>query len=217
MAAKQRKTRAYVAKVEAVEVRIGPEMDRTVYDLIRSVAGEVIDAVEAIVKESRDSAYSQWYDNVTKVTGDSQAGLKYKMVIRGDSIVGVVFNDATKAAKRRVGGRLEVAQEKYGYFVHRPRAFSKVARSVPMPEYRLLMSHFRRFGGLPEGYVAARMTDSLGRRRPVGLAKIEPNPKAGDGKRLWQALVITPSKKITEKHVAKLDTALTAVGNRIAR
>lgn len=215
--AKKRNTRAYVTKTETVGIVIGPELDRDLEAFIRSVAGEVIDAVEVIVKESRDYAYNHWYDDVNKRTGKSQEGLKYKVTLKGDTIKGVVYNDALKLAKRRDRGFTEAAQEKYGYFVHRPRAFSKVARSVPMPEYRMLMSHFRRYKALPEGYVAAAFVDSKGRRRPVGIAKIEPNPKAGDGKRLWQALVITPSKKVVDKHTAQLDAAISAVGKRITR
>jgi len=212
-------TRAFVAKSPRAEIVIGNILDQSIQDLISSVAGEVIQTIESIVKETRNNAYDHWYDNVRKVTGRSQAGLRYKVVLKGDAIQGVVYNDATAPAFKRdqEGNKAEKVMEKYGYFVHRPRALSTIARPIPLPEYRALMSFYRSNGKLPPGYVAASYRDSRGRNRPVGIAKIEPNPAASDGKRLWQVYVTNGSKPIIKRRLVELDRAIDDVGKRITR
>jgi len=215
----RRNVHAFVAKSPRAEVVVGEILDETVNNLLMSIAGDVIKSIEGIVKEVRDNAYDHWYDDVRKVTGASQKGMKYKVAIRGDNIVGVVFNDAVKPAwranKSGVGGAM--TDEKYGYFVHRPRAFSTIARPIPLPEYRALMSFYRKNGTLPPGYTAKAFKDSKGRNRPVGIAKIELNPKASDGKRLWNVFVTQGSKPIVKKGLVDLDKALQATAKRITK
>jgi hypothetical protein len=79
------------------------------------------------------------------------------------------------------------------------------------------MRYFRRTGALPPNYVARAYRDRLGRRRPVGVGKIVSNPKAGDGKRVWQTLVVQGHKAIVKDQALVLDRALIATGKKLAK
>jgi hypothetical protein len=223
-------TRRFVAPTATVT--IGPELEDAIERLIRDVAGDVVDTIEDIVAETAGETRDRWYTMVKRRSGKSGAGTKYKIEVRGETIRGVVYNDATALAKQSVNvdqqGRLRpgetkpseqriATQELYAYFVHRPNALSMRYRSVPMAEYRELMSYFRRTGRLPIGYAAKSLTDKLGRKRPVAIAKLERNPLASDGKNVWGILVTKGSKAIIDANALRLDKALTASGKKLAR
>lgn len=223
-------TRRYVT--EKATVSIGPELEAAINQLVRDVAGDVIDAVEAIVSETAKVTRDKWYDNVKKRSGRSGDGTDYRLELRGSVIRGVVFNDAKQSAKQRINvdrygmllpGETEKSeqmrgtQEYYAYFVHRPNALSMQLKQTTLPEYRELMRYFRRTGQLPPGYRARSLTDRLGRKRPVGIAKLVRNPLASDGKRVWNLLVTQGHKAIVKEKALELDKALTASGRKLAR
>lgn len=223
-------TRRFVKPTATVTIE--PGLDRAINELIRDVAGDVVDAVEAIVAETADEARDKWYTMVRKRSGRSGAGNDYRLELKGDTIRGVVFNDARASAKRRVNvdlqGRLRpgetkpseqvvATEEYYAYFVHRPNALSMRYRAIPLEEYRELMRYFRRWGRLPQGYAAKSLVDRKGRKRPVGIGKLERNPLASDGKKVWDMLVTKGHKRIVKEHALKLDKALTASGKKLAR
>jgi hypothetical protein len=185
-------------KVGDVEIKF-TSLEPAVQDIINNVYGAVIEVVELMSSETVMHAKNEWYKNVTEETGRSRAGIQYEMRLKGDYIVGVVLNDATNAGS------------KYGYMIKRPKALSVKYKRVELQEYRRLMSFYRDYGRLPPGYVAASMTDRLGRRRPTGIAKLEPNPKAADGRNLWQLLVKRGHKPIVKRHLRSLDKALQKV------
>jgi hypothetical protein len=213
-------------------VTIGPELERAVAQLVRDVAGDVVDTVEAIVAETAGVTREKWYTMVRRRSGRSGDGTDYRIQLKGDTIEGVVFNDARASAKRRVNvdlqGRLRpgetkpseqrvAAEELYAYFVHRPNALSMRYRAVPLAEYRELMSYFRRTGRLPIGYAAKSLVDKRGRKRPVGIAKLERNPLASDGKKVWDILVTKGHRRIVKDRALDLDKALTASAKKLAR
>ena len=186
--------------VQAGDVAISwNSLEPKVQDIINASYGAVIEVVEAMSSETAEHARAEWYKNVTEETGRSRAGIQYEMRLKGDYIIGVVLNTATNAGS------------KYGYMIKRPKALSVKYRRVELPEYRRLMSYYRDNGKLPAGYVAASMTDRLGRKRPVGISKLEPNPKAADGRNLWQLLVKRGHKPIVKRHLRSLDKALQKV------
>jgi hypothetical protein len=65
--------------------------------------------------------------------------------------------------------------------------------------------------------VATAMTDKLGKKRPIGVSKIVPNPERFDGKNLWKLLVLDPSKVAIKVSLSALDKAMTASGKRFAK
>ena len=215
-----------------VEVQMDDGLARAANQLIREIAGDVVDTVEAIVNDTAENARSRWYTIVRRRSGRSGDGTDYRMEVRGNVIRGVVYNDARALAKQRINvdqqGNLRpgetkkseqrvATEEEYAYFVHAPSALSVVYQPTPMMEYRELMRYFRRTGRLPVGYSAKALVDSKGRKRPVGIGKWVRNPKAGDGKRVWDTLVVKAHKAIYKERLVELDKAMTATGKRIKR
>lgn len=215
-----------------VEVQLDDGLARAINQLIRETAGDVVDAVEAIVNETAEETRRKWYTIVRRRSGRSGDGTDYRIEVRGDTIRGVVYNDARALAKQSINvdqqGNLRpgetkkseqrvATQEEYAYFVHAPSALSVIYQPTPMEEYRELMRYFRRTGRLPLGYSAKALVDKKGRRRPVGIGKWIRNPKASDGKRVWDTLVVKGHKAFVKERLADLDKALTATGKRIKR
>lgn len=215
-----------------VEVQMDDGLARVVNQLIRETAGDVVDAVEGIVNETAEETRRKWYTIVRRRSGRSGDGTDYRIELRGDTIRGVVYNDARALAKQSINvdqqGNLRpgetkkseqriATQEEYAYFVHAPSALSVVYQPTPMEEYRELMRYFRRTGRLPVGYSAKALEDKKGRRRPVGIGKWVRNPKASDGKRVWDTLVVKGHRAFVKQRLAELDKALTATGKRIKR
>lgn len=223
-------TRRFVTPRAEVELDDG--LTRAVNQLIRETAGDVVDAIEGIVNETAETTRAKWYTLVRRRSGRSGDGTDYRIEIRGNVIRGVVYNDARALAKQSINvdqqGNLRpgetkkseqriATQEEYAYFVHAPSALSVVYQPTPMEEYRELMRYFRRTGRLPPGYSAKALEDKKGRRRPVGIGKWVRNPKASDGKRVWDTLVVKGHRAFVKERLADLDKALTATGKRIKR
>lgn len=199
---------------------IGPELDRAVDQLIRDLAGDVVDVIEDITEGLAENARKQWYDNVTERTGRSGRGNDYRLEVRGDAIKGIVFNDAKQGMKDpKTQGMMRRTwiEANYAYYVHRPGPFSTQLQRLNMDEYREVMRYYRANGRIPEGMVAQAMTDKLGRKRPVGVSKAVPNPERYDGKNLWKLLVLDPSKQAIKVSLSALDKAMTASGKRFAK
>lgn len=199
---------------------IGPELDRAVDQLIRDLAGDVVEVIEDIAEGLAENARKKWYENVRKRSGKSGAGNDYRLEVRGDSIRGVVFNDAKQGMKDpKTQGMMRRTwiEGSYAYFVHRPGPLSTQLQRLNMEEYREVMKYYRATGRIPEGMVATAMTDKLGRNRPVGVSKNVPNPDRFDGKNLWKLLVLDPSKQAIKVSLADLDKAMTASGKRFAK
>lgn len=199
---------------------IGPGLDRAVDQLIRDLAGDVVDVIEGITDGLATNARKEWYQNVKKRTGKSGAGNDYRLEVRGDAIKGIVFNDAKQGMKDpKTQGmmRRQWLEANYAYYVHRPGPFSTQLQQLNMEEYREVMRYYRATGGIPDGMVATAMTDKLGKKRPIGVSKTVPNPERFDGKNLWKLLVLDPSKVAIKVSLSALDKAMTASGKRFAK
>ena len=223
-------TRRFVA--ETTTVTLDRALDDALLALARDVAGGVIDVLEGMASQTVDQTRAKWYTIVRKRSGRSGAGTKYRMEIRGDSIRAIVYNDAKALAKRDVNvdaqgrllpgrqqkaGQIVATEEFYGYFVHAPGALSTIAKSVPLEEYRKLMSLWRKERRLPPGYIAGAYKDRKGRSRPVGIARIVRNPLASDGKKVWDTLAVKGSKAVIKSELIELDRALQAAGKNLGR
>jgi hypothetical protein len=201
-------------------VEFGPQLEEAVDRLVRDIAGDMVDLVENLADELATNARKEWYRNVTKRTGKSGAGNDYRIEVRGDRVQGVVFNDAKQGMKDpKTQGmfRRQFIEANYAYYVHRPGPFSTQLQRLNDVEYRELMSFWKRTGTLPDGYVAERMTDSQGRRRPVGVSKAVDNPERFDGKNLWKLLVLDPSKIKIKQILPDIDKAMMASARRFAK
>lgn len=206
-------------------VTLGPELQRHVDQLVRNVAGDVVAIVEAISNDIAEGARRQWYDNVTRRSGESGESNDYRLELRGTTVRGVIFNSATKnvSRKKRFPGMVRGATVKvnaptaYAYFVRRPGPFSKTFKGLNLAEYSDLMRVWQETGALPPGYIARAMVDGKGRKRPVGVSKISENPKHADGKNVWKVLVIDRSKKLIEERLPDLDKALQASADKFSK
>ena len=196
-------------------VTLGHELQRAVDQLVRDVAGDVIQIVEEIANDLASGARRDWYKNVRRKSGESGDSNDYRMELRGTSVRGIVYNGATKNLPRRQkfagapGGTVKVNQPtEYGYFVRRPGAFSRIFKGLNDAEYSQVMSYWQANGTLPAGYIARAMQDTKGRNRPIGISKEGDNPLHADGKNLWKVLVIDRKKAAIEARLDDLDKAL---------
>jgi hypothetical protein len=199
---------------------IGPGLDQAVDQLVRDLAGDVVEVIETMASGLAENARKEWYNNVRERTGKSGAGNDYRLEVRGDAIKGIIFNDAKQGMRDPKTQGMSMrprVDANYAYYVHRPGPFSTQLQLLDIEEYRKVMSYFRYTGRIPEGMVASAMTDKLGRRRPVGVSKVVTNPEKWDGKNLWKLLVLDPSKKAIKESLGKLDKAMTASGKRFAK
>lgn len=211
----------------SAKVTLGPELQRHVDKLVRDVAGDVVDIVEAISSDITDGALADWYDNVTRRTGRSGAGTDYRLELRGTKVRGIVYNDAEQVQRSRkksewrltqYGGEVRpLRMQKYAYYVRRPGPFSKLWRGLDLTEYRQAMSYWREHGELPPSMKARSMTDGRGRKRPVGISRVVNNPAHYDGKNVWKVLVIDRSKQMIADRLPDLDKALQASADRFSK
>lgn len=208
-------------------VTLGPELQRAVDQLVRDVAGDVVVIVEEIANDLAEGARRQWYDNVTKRTGESGENNDYRLELRGTTVRGIVYNDAQQVQRSRkksewrltpYGGQVRPRKlQNYAYYVRRPGPFSKLLRGLNFEEYRAAMSYYRTHGDLPTNLQARSMTDAKGRNRPVGIAKITVNPAHYDGKNLWKVLVLDRRKAAIDGRLEDLDKAMQASADRFSK
>jgi hypothetical protein len=205
----------------SVTVTLGPELQRAVDQLVRDVAGDVIQIVEEIANDLAKGARTDWYKNVRRKSGESGSSNDYRMELRGTSVRGIVYNGATKNLPRRQrfngapGGTVKVyGPTEYGYFVRRPGPFSRIFKGLNDAEYSQAMTYWQANGRLPDGYIARAMQDTKGRQRPIGISKEGDNPLHADGKNLWKVLVLDRKKAAIEARLDDLDKALQASAAR---
>jgi hypothetical protein len=211
----------------SAKVTLGPELQRAVDQLVRDVAGDVVMVVEEIAHDLVETARVEWYDNVTRRTGNSGESNDYRMELRGTTVRGIVFNDAKQEQRSRkksewkmtpYGGQVRPRMlQSYAYYVHRPSPFSKLLKGLGLEEYRAAMSYYRTHGQLPPNMVARSPTDSRGRNRPVGVSKLVNNPAHYDGKNLWKVLVLDRRKKAIDARLPDLDKAMQASADRFSK
>ena len=148
--------------------------------VVNSAYAEVRNQLETIGSTIVTSAEATWYTQVNRRTGET-GKLEDEMRLTPDKLSVVVMPEATKRT----------------YVVRRPGANSTIRRLATKAEYSEAMSQYRRTGQLPEQWTQDGTRFSEG--RPTLLQKRTPNPKASDGKLLWQELVIKPGKALGDK------------------
>ena len=84
----------------SAKVTLGPELQRAVDQLVRDVAGDVVMVVEEIANDLSETARMEWYDNVTRRTGNSGESNDYRLELRGTTVRGIVYNDAKQEIGR---------------------------------------------------------------------------------------------------------------------
>jgi len=211
----------------SAKVTVGPELQRAVDQLVRDVAGDVVMIVEEIANDLSEGARREWYDNVTKRTGNSGESNDYRLELRGTTVRGIVYNDAQQEQRSRkksewrltpYGGEVRPRKlQNYAYYVRRPGPFSKLLRGLNLEEYRAAMSYYRTHGELPQNLLARSMTDGKGRNRPVGISKITVNPAHYDGKNLWKLLILDRRKAAIDARLDDLDKALQRSSDRFSK
>jgi hypothetical protein len=172
----------------SVTVAVDGTLERTLRDAVRAASRGIADSIEALVDEVSDDAKTDWYEQVDKRTGKSQASITPEMRITTDKVTGVVY-----------------ATQKATYMIRRPGPLSTLSsRRVADPrEYFEVRDYYRKNGRMPEGYTYARLEDG----DPVGVRKTRPNPKASDGKSMWVENVLKPGRKLVTKNVRSIEKA----------
>jgi len=172
----------------SVTVAVDGTLERTLREAVRAASRGIADSIEALVDEVSEDAKQDWYDQVDKRTGKSQASITPEMRITTDKVTGVVY-----------------ASQKATYMIRRPGPLSMLSsRRVADPrEYFEVRDYYRKNGRMPEGYTYARLEDG----DPVGVRKTRPNPKASDGKSMWTENVLKPGKKLITKNVRSIEKA----------
>lgn len=208
----------------SAKVTLGPELQRSVDQLVRDVAGDVVMIIEEIANDLAEGARRDWYKNVRRKSGESGASNDYRMELRGTSVRGVVYNGATKNLPRRQkfngapGTTTKVYQPtEYGYFVRRPGPFSRIFTGLNFTDYSQVMSYWRANGRLPSGYIARAMEDTKGRKRPIGISKETDNPLHADGKNVWKVLVLDRKKAAIDARLDDLDKAMQSSAARFSK
>lgn len=208
----------------SAKVTLGPELQRSVDQLVRDVAGDVVMIIEEIANDLAEGARTDWYKNVRRKSGESGASNDYRMELRGTSVRGIVYNGATKNLPRRQkfngapGTTTKVYQPtEYGYFVRRPGPFSRIFTGLNFTEYSQVMSYWRANGRLPSGYIARAMEDTKGRKRPIGISKETDNPLHADGKNVWKVLVLDRKKAAIDARLDDLDRAMQSSAARFSK
>lgn len=207
----------------SAKVTLGPELQRSVDQLVRDVAGDVVMIIEEIANDLAEGARTDWYKNVRRKSGESGASNDYRMELRGTSVRGIVYNAATKNLPRRQkfagapGTTTKVNQPtEYAYFVRRPGPFSRIFKGLNDAEYSQVMSYWQAKGRLPDGYIARAMQDTKGRQRPIGVSKEGDNPLHADGKNLWKLLVLDRKKAAIDARLDDLDKAMQSSAARFS-
>jgi hypothetical protein len=172
----------------SVTVAVDGTLERTLREAVRAASRGIADSIEALVDEVSEDAKQDWYDQVDKRTGKSQASITPEMRITTDKVTGVVY-----------------ASQKATYMIRRPGPLSTLSsRRVADPrEYFEVRDYYRKNGRMPEGYTYARLEDG----DPVGVRKTRPNPKASDGKSMWVENVLKPGRKLVTKNVRSIEKA----------
>lgn len=208
----------------SAKVTLGPELQRSVDQLVRDVAGDVVMIVEEIAHDLAEGARTDWYKNVRRKSGESGESNDYRMELRGTSVRGVVYNGATRNLPRRQrfngapGTTTKVYQPTaYGYFVRRPGPFSRIFKGLNAAEYSQVMSYWQANGTLPSGYIARAMQDTKGRKRPIGISKETDNPLHADGKNVWKVLVLDRKKDAIDARLDDLDKAMQSSAARFSK
>ena len=145
--------------------------------VVNTVYAEVRDQLESIGETIVTSAESQWYDQVDRKTGETgQIGDELRLT--PDKLSVVVMPDRTKRT----------------YMVHRPGPNSTLTRLATKEEFSAEMVRFQKTGQVSEKWTKEGIRFNKG--RPTVLRTRFANPKASDGKLLWQELVIKPGKAL---------------------
>lgn len=209
----------------SITATISSDLGRKVDQLVREVAGGVVNILEEMGDELAGGARREWYDNVTRRTGKSGESNDYRMELRGSIVRAIVYNDATQQMRSRrawetsaTGVRFRPRQaESYAYYVRRPGPFSKLLKALNAAEYSATMSYYREHGTLPPGMIARSMTDANGRSRPMGVSRAVDNPAHYDGRNVWKLLVTDRSKQVVADRLSELDAAIQTAGKKFAR
>lgn len=152
-------------------------LDAHLQRVVDTVYAEVRDQLEAIGSTIVTSAEGSWYEQVDRRTGET-GQIEDELRLTTDKLSVVVMPERTKRT----------------YMVRRPGPNSTTTRLATKQEYSEAMSQYRRTGQLPEKWTQEGIRFSEG--KPTILRRRYPNPKASDGKLLWQELVIKPGKAL---------------------
>lgn len=178
-----------------VSVEIGPELDRAIRSILTGAESGLEGEIEALVDKVRDDARAVWYDQVDERTGRSRESIEAELRVSPSAITGVVF-----------------ATQKATYMIRRPGALSlkSTNRLADPSQYADLMSTFRETGRLPPGYIAERVEDG----RPTAIRREYVNPKASDGKNMWNENVLKPGRKLIRDKRKQIEKAVQASAAR---
>ncbi len=182
----------------SVNADISGSLEATLQRVVETAYGELRNQLEGIGSAIVSSAESTWYTQVARRTGET-GKIEQELQLSSDKLTMVVQPQATNKT----------------YVVRRPAANSTLRKRATREEYSAAMSQYRSTGQLPAEWSQGDV--QIVRGRPVNLNKRTPNPKASDGKLLWQELVIKPGKALATRLKREGSAAIRDALNRNGR
>lgn len=172
-----------------VSVEIGPELERAIRGILTGAESGLEGEIEALIDKVRDDARAIWYTQVDERTGRSRESIEAELRVSPSAITGVVFST-----------------RKATYMIRRPGALSikTTNRIAAANEYSRLMTEYRDTGRLPPGFIAERVEDG----RPTAIRREYSNPKASDGKNMWNENILKPGRKLIRDKRKSIEKAV---------
>jgi hypothetical protein len=175
-----------------VTVAVDGTLEQSLRAAFNAASKGLASGIEALVDEVAEDARQDWYDQVDKRSGDSQESIETEMRLTTDKVTGVVY-----------------ATEKATYMIKRPGPLSVLStrKLTQQSEYFEVRDYYRKNKAMPPGYRFAKLDEN---GDPVGVRAVRPNPKASDGKSMWQENVIKPGKKRARDSIRSIQRATKA-------
>ena len=171
-----------------VRVAVDGTLDRTIRAAVKAATHGLSDGIEALIDDVSADAKKAWYEQVDKRTGKSQSSITPEMRLTTDKVTGVVY-----------------ATQKATYMIKRPGPLSMLSPTyvIPADEYGKVYAYVIKNGSFPPGYKGLIASDG----HPYRVRKLRPNPKASDGKNMWQQNVLRPGRKRIKASVRQIEKA----------
>ena len=172
----------------SVTVTLDGTLERTIRAAVQAASNGLADAIEQLIEGVANDARDGWYEQVDKRTGKSRESIDTELRITPTTITGVVL-----------------ATQKATYMIRRPGPLSMLSPTyvIPADEYGKVYAYVIANKAFPPGYKGLIATDG----HPYRVRKLRPNPKASDGKSMWQENVMRPGRKQIKASVRMLEKA----------
>lgn len=172
----------------SVTVAVDGTLERTLRAAVDGATKGLATTIETLVDDVATDARGDWYDQVNKRTGKSEKSIDTEMRVTTDTVTGVVYAD-----------------DKTTYMIRRPGPLSMLSPTSVLrnDEYAKVYAYVMENKQFPPGYKGQIASDG----HPYRVRRMRPNPKASDGKNMWQENVKKPGKKRITQQIGTIKKA----------